>query len=206
MPMRQEVCMPLLSSLPRNLADTDVNGKQVGHYKTSYPAGLFFCVSATSVTSISVNLRFHIQLNYTAEGPYERAARRDLEPITNVAPLTLGPLDEAEYAAFIDHCHVVLMPYCPNRYKARGSGLIHEAIQRGRPVVVPANTELGSFVSQSRIGSVFDVYQPASIAHAIQQVARRYDTYLSAVQRTAARRNPVREADEYINLLRRTQS
>lgn len=166
--------------------------------------GVHFLPDIARYTQITMpKIQFQVQLNYTAEGPFERAARTGLAPLTNVAPLTLGPLDEAAYAQFIDHSHLVLMPYCPNRYRARGSGLIHEAIQRGRPVVVPGGTELGDFVRRTGIGTCFDVYQPVSIAHAVHQVARDYAPYLEAVQKQCRRRDPVREADAYLEHIRR---
>ena len=165
--------------------------------------GVHFLPDIARYTKITApHIHFQVQLNYTAEGPCEHAARIGLEPLSNVAPLTLGPLDEEAYAQFLDACHLVLMPYCPKRYQARGSGLIHEAIQRGRPVVVPAGTELGAFVARTGIGTCFDVYQPASIAHAIQRLTRDYATYVDAVQQQRRQRDPIREANEYLERLR----
>lgn len=88
-------------------------------------------------------VRFVIQSNYnTPAGEVEAViARGQLEAFdSDGVELVYGPLPSEEYADLLLSSDAVLIPYDQDRYYARSSGILVEALSAGIPVVVPAGT------------------------------------------------------------------
>jgi glycosyltransferase involved in cell wall biosynthesis len=147
---------------------------------------------------------FVIQSN-ARSGRGERAsaeARESLSrlPASNVQLLT-NPLSSDEYRALVQSADVLLLPYEPEAYAARSSGILAEALVAGKPVIVPARTwlaeqlarEIHDHLTQSstsagpansptgtvprgRVGVVCEP-GPAGIADALREVAAHFDHY-----------------------------
>ena len=149
----------------------------------------------------SASTQFRIQMNYPAETPLTQQVREHLSQRETVMPLVLGALDERDYARFIDQCHVMLLPYSPVRYQTRWSGLLREALQRGRPVIAPANTEIGDYVIRHGVGTTFEAFTPGSIAMAVHLARQHYHRLQAAAERLSTQLDQVNEADEYVKFL-----
>ena len=79
-----------------------------------------------------------------------------------------GPLPRDEYNDWIAQS-VVLLPYSPDRYKSRPSGVYLEAKGFGAPVIVPAGTWMADEVARLRNGLVFEEFSVESIVRCIAQ-------------------------------------
>jgi len=67
---------------------------------------------------------------------------------------------------------VVLIPYAPNRYQWRTSGVYLEAKFLGAPVIVAAGSSFAEEVKSLGNGLVFEEYSPAAIAACIARAQR----------------------------------
>jgi glycosyltransferase involved in cell wall biosynthesis len=86
-----------------------------------------------------------------------------------------------EHLCHIKSSAIVLLPYDPNRYYARGSNILGEALMLGIPVVVPAGSSLErDYNRYGTGGAVFDRYSPASIVRAILYAANTLNQQLGS--------------------------
>jgi glycosyltransferase involved in cell wall biosynthesis len=91
-----------------------------------------------------------------------------------------GPLPRDEYNDWIAQS-VCLLPYSPDRYKSRQSGVYLEAKAFGAPVIVPAGTSIADEVARLGNGLVFEEYSVESIVRCIA----RAQTELPALRQRA---------------------
>lgn len=66
-----------------------------------------------------------------------------------------GPLDEADYRACLAEVDGLLLPYLPQAYAGRGSGIVCDAIAAGRIVVARAGPTMGE-LSEEGVVLLFD--------------------------------------------------
>jgi len=92
-----------------------------------------------------------------------------------------GDLSREQYNDWIAQS-VVLLPYDPERYQSRSSGVYQEAKGFGSPVIVPAGTWMAEEVSRLGNGLVFEEHN----AQAIVQCIARAQTDLMALRERAA--------------------
>ena len=82
-----------------------------------------------------------------------------------------GVMSSAEYAQITNAVDVTLLPYDPDRFGLRGSGLYTEAVAAGRPVIaargIYAATEIESGVAE---GEIFAPYTSEALADAIERL------------------------------------
>ena len=77
------------------------------------------------------------------------------------------PLHDDEYALHLSESHLVLLPYDADRYVARTSGILAEAIHAGVPVVVPEETWLADQLQQHGAGVTFDARRQGAFEAAV---------------------------------------
>jgi glycosyltransferase involved in cell wall biosynthesis len=86
--------------------------------------------------------------------------------------------DQVEVHGYVDdlsrlicRCDLVVLPYSPEQYKAKGSGILWEAVGSGVPVVAPAKSTPGRFVLSHNAGTVFEDFTVQGIVQAIDQLS-----------------------------------
>lgn len=127
-------------------------------------------------------LRFVLQVNLnTLEGdPGARAAVAELAAVDGPGvERVAGPLSADRYRALFARTDIVLLPYRPQAYAARSSGVLMEAIAAGLPsVVTPGGwMEATLKLSGDRPAGVAAAPEPAALAAALQQVAGDWARY-----------------------------
>lgn len=79
-----------------------------------------------------------------------------------------GTLGFEEFEAAVGACHLLLLPYNPERYVGRVSGLLVEAAAWGRPAIVPAGTWMADMIGEGRAaGVLFDRFAAEVIGEAV---------------------------------------
>jgi glycosyltransferase involved in cell wall biosynthesis len=113
------------------------------------------------------------------------AARRELAefPAPQVRLLT-EPLDTAAYRALVLESDALLLPYEPDSYEARSSGILSEALAAGKPVIVPQGTWMARQVP-AEVGVVYPP-GPAGMAEAVRRMAARYENFQAAARAFSA--------------------
>ena len=74
------------------------------------------------------------------------------------------PLSEEAYLQLLRDADVLLLPYRPETYKERTSGVFCEALSAGKPVIVSEGSLMARQVSRERIGWLVRDRHPESIA------------------------------------------
>lgn len=145
------------------------------------------------------DIRFVAQSNFNVPGgePGIAAAKRALAEQRGV-DLLHEPLHDDEYGLYLGESHLVLLPYDADRYVARTSGVLAEAIHAGVPVVVPEGTWLSEQLRRHGAGVTFDARQAGSFEDGVERALTRLPELLSrALERRAsfiAFHNPARLA------------
>lgn len=127
--------------------------------------------------------RFLVQSHFNVPGgePGMLQARNQL--LQFAAPqveLTTVPLATADYYRRLEACDAVLIPYDPDSYAERSSGILVEALVAGKPVVVPEGSWMAGQVSADHAA----VYRhPDGLFEAVQGVIDRYPDYAAAARR-----------------------
>ncbi|WP_078484070.1 glycosyltransferase [Solemya pervernicosa gill symbiont] len=75
----------------------------------------------------------------------------------------------------INKVDLVIAPYNPEHYRAMGSGVVWDAVASGVPIVAPAGTSPGNFISRHRAGVLFDEFTAQSVLEAVDTAHKRYD-------------------------------
>lgn len=88
-----------------------------------------------------------------------------------------------EYDAFLRDCDIVLLPYQRTAYPLQTSGMLIDALCRGKPVVVPENTWLSDQLQQHGAGITFSGIDYASFKKAVDQAI----TTLPVLRKNACR-------------------
>jgi glycosyltransferase involved in cell wall biosynthesis len=82
--------------------------------------------------------------------------------------LVRGALDAEAYQTMLARADLILLPYDPELYRSRGSGVLAEAICLAKPVVAPAGSGIGEEVAAGRAaGVLFTAFDAPAIAAAI---------------------------------------
>jgi glycosyltransferase involved in cell wall biosynthesis len=127
--------------------------------------------------------RFLVQSHFNMPGgePGMLQARNQL--LQFAAPqveLTAAPLPTASYYRRLQACDAVLIPYDPDSYAERSSGILVEALVAGKPVIVPEGSWMDGQVSAEHAA----VYRhPDGLFDAVQEMIDRHPDYLAAARR-----------------------
>jgi glycosyltransferase involved in cell wall biosynthesis len=79
-------------------------------------------------------------------------------------------------------CDLVVVPYRPEQYRYKGSGLVWSTLANGVPVVAPRGSAPGKLVESCGAGKLFDAFTPESILRAILEAERDYPRISSAAR------------------------
>jgi glycosyltransferase involved in cell wall biosynthesis len=80
----------------------------------------------------------------------------------------------------ISRCDLVVLPYAPDRYRNRGSGILMDALASGVPVVAPRGTFPGHWVEQTGAGTQFVSPTPEEILSAIERARTGFPALAAA--------------------------
>ena len=124
----------------------------------------------------SREVSFTIQVNH---GNYD-AEIVEADTALNAAPasgLTLlkGALSDDVYLREFADSHLILLPYDPELYRGRGSGVFSEAIGFGKVLVAPRSSGVGAEIEAGKgAGVLFDDHTSADIARAVTEAINRF--------------------------------
>jgi glycosyltransferase involved in cell wall biosynthesis len=129
------------------------------------------------------DVRMVLQSNFNLPGgePGIPAARQLLAAFPGVDLLS-EPLADDEYCRQLGATHIVLLPYEADRYVARTSGILAEAIHAGVPLVVPDGTWMSEQLRRHGAGVVYDPWQPDGLDRAVERAMDRLPDLLSRAQ------------------------
>lgn len=85
------------------------------------------------------------------------------------------PLSEEAYLQLLRDADVLLLPYRPETYKERTSGVFCEALSAGKPVIVSEGSLMARQVSRERTGWLVRDRHPESIARVIRRALPELD-------------------------------
>jgi glycosyltransferase involved in cell wall biosynthesis len=129
---------------------------------------------------------FTFQSNFNVPGgePGMFEARQRLQhfPSETVRLLT-EPMPPAEYYRHLGEADVVIIPCLADRYAARSSGILAEALAAGKPVIVPANTWMAAQIDPSRGRTYKDL---CGLPQAVTEILDDYDSFQRAARDYAA--------------------
>ena len=100
--------------------------------------------------------------------------------------LVRGPVEARRMAEMMVATDLMLLPYDPDTYRTRGSGIFADCKIGGIPVVVPRESAMGSEVRSGGFGSTFDHFTAASVADAVVEGLRNLPTLRGHAERVAA--------------------
>lgn len=129
------------------------------------------------------DLSLRARLDHTTP-PRLRAAVEALDP--DKVTLVEGDLGEEDFVDWLAGADVIVVPYLPEAFSNRTSGMLVDAMLLGIPVVVIENTWLADEVAESGAGLAVAPTAQA-LAAGIRQVLADYARYAAAT-RTAAQR------------------
>ena len=115
-----------------------------------------------------VNARFALQ----SSNPDHRsaAALADFRSTSQEqVSLVDHPLSDEAYLQLLREADVLLLPYRPETYKERTSGVFCEALSAGKPVIVSEGSLMGLQVSRERTGWLVRDRHPESIAGVVRR-------------------------------------
>ena len=112
------------------------------------------------------DLQFKIQINHDGDNAVA-AAEHELRKNPTLI-LFEGVLSAEEFAVETSLVDIMLVPYHPDLFGYRGSGIFTESITSGRPIVASKRTWAGLSVDMGQaIGETFDPYTSECLAAAI---------------------------------------
>ena len=71
-------------------------------------------------------------------------------------------------------CDLIILPYSPDRYKRKGSGILMDAIASGVPSVVPFGTALGRWIDKTGAGTQFVELNCNQVMAAVENAKTNY--------------------------------
>ncbi|MDJ0843117.1 glycosyltransferase [Crocosphaera sp.] len=127
-------------------------------------------------------IKLTIQSNFSIEGgegliPQSRLAL-ERYPDSKVT-LIRQAMSADDYYQILAEADALILPYDPNSYRFRTSGVLTEALAAGKPVIVPQNSWLGKQVDSSRASC----YQnPDEIPNKVIEVVENLDQFSDAAK------------------------
>ncbi len=144
---------------------------------------------------------FVVQVQQCGHEAETAAAERALRALPYVRVID-GVLTDEAFAAESRKVDAMLLPYDPEVFGMRGSGIFTQSAAAGRPVVAAAGTFAGTSVASGAAeGEVFAPYAAATFAGAILRLAGRLrDSHARAAQ-LAGRFAQATSAEAYVDAL-----
>jgi glycosyltransferase involved in cell wall biosynthesis len=140
-----------------------------------------------------LDVRFFVQVKGGGDPGFDLNSLSVLEGLDKVE-LYRGVL---ERDAYYDRMagSVVLLPYVPEFYQVRWSGVYAEAKFLGAPVIVAAGSWIAEDVKRLGNGVVFENFSPQALAAAVEKASREIDTLRARAAAVAREYSAVNGAD-----------
>jgi len=100
-----------------------------------------------------------------------------------LGPKVLGYVDDL--TTEISKCDLVVLPYAPEDYRKRTSGVLWDALACGVPAVVPADTVPADLVERTGGGILFSSYNMAGVVKAVDDAQFNFPAIAKAAHATA---------------------
>lgn len=100
----------------------------------------------------------------------------DLEKLGPRVDIRRGVLSDEDYIDLLSRTDLLLLPYDPESYSARGSGMSNEARRMGIPIVAPADCAFAWPAFEEGHGVAMSRYSPDGLAEATVDALSRLDT------------------------------
>ncbi|MGH6818366.1 MAG: glycosyltransferase [Methylovirgula sp.] len=146
-------------------------------------------------------VRFIVQIQHSNWEKETIATEKQLRRMPDVE-LIDGTMSNAEYAEKTNAVDITLLPYDPERFGPRGSGIFTEAVAAGRPIIAAQGIYAATSIERGEAeGEIFAPYDAAALAAAIERLLPRLaECRARAVERAArfARRH---SGDAYSDVL-----
>ena len=143
--------------------------------------------------------RIQAPIERVLEEPEVIAARRSLTSVRDGSvDLVQRNLSTAEFRSLILSADIVLLPYLPDFYRARSSGILVQVLAAGKPVIVPSETWLSS--QTDKIGAV-EFATPRDFPDAVLQATQQLPELTQAAQDRAATYAAFHNADALLRIL-----
>ena len=131
-------------------------------------------IDSLSASPQPINARFALQSSNPDYRSAVALAGFRSAPEEHVS-LVEHPLSEEGYLQLLREADVLLLPYRPETYKERTSGVFCEALSAGKPVIVSAGSLMARQVSRERTGWLIRDRHPDSIAGVIRRALSELD-------------------------------
>jgi glycosyltransferase involved in cell wall biosynthesis len=125
-------------------------------------------IDSLSTSAQPINARFALQSSDPDHRSAVALAGFRSAPEKHVS-LVDHPLSEQAYLQLLRDADVLLLPYRPETYKERTSGVFCEALSAGKPVIVSEGSLMARQVSRERTGWLVRDRHPESIATVIRR-------------------------------------
>ncbi|MBD2363483.1 glycosyltransferase [Anabaena minutissima FACHB-250] len=122
-------------------------------------------------------VKFTIQSNFNLPGgePGMQEARLRLEQYpSNKVRLLKEPLSTEDYYEVLASADILVIPYLPESYTVRSSGVLVESLTAGKPVVVPAGSWMAKQVDESR-ASIYE--SPGELHDAVIKILKDFQKF-----------------------------
>ena len=162
-------------------------------YLPDLVASLWF----SHVETRQIKFRFQSNFNLPGGEPGMVGAVNRLHQFpSSKVELIEGPFEPSYYYELLADTDIVLVLQDPQRYEARSSGILNEAMLAGKPVIVPAGSWMSNQVSE-RHARIFEA--PSELADAVASAVTSYDELsrgaLEAAARWAETHSPLKLVD-----------
>jgi len=145
------------------------------------------------------DIEFVVQSHHYGEDSSIKDADEHLLQIPEVRVLH-GTLPPIEYALETSRVDIILLPYDPEVFGSRGSGLFAESVSAGRLIVAARGTWAAQNVDNGEaIGEVFDSYDSTGLAKAILRVCEKAPVLLPQALRKASGFAKAHSIDTYVD-------
>jgi glycosyltransferase involved in cell wall biosynthesis len=131
-------------------------------------------IDSLSASTQPINARFALQSSNPDHRSAVALAGFRSAPKKHVS-LVEHPLSEEAYLQLLREADVLLLPYRPETYKERTSGVFCEALSAGKPVIVSEGSFMARQVSRERTGWLVRDRHPDSIASVMRRALSELD-------------------------------
>lgn len=146
-------------------------------------------------------LQRHATSHFTVHGIVEGSDAEDeswifddLEKLGPRVDIRRGVLSDEDYVDLLSSTDLLLLPYDPASYRARGSGMSNEARRMGIPIVAPADCAFAWPAFEEGHGVAMSRYSPEGLAEATVDALNRLDTLKAHASAAAVTANdPLRD-------------
>jgi len=104
--------------------------------------------------------------------------KKQIENYSKSIEILYDDFSEEEYINVLSRSNILLLPYQPEYYFSRTSGLLVDALLAGIPVIASKNTWAGRLVESYGNGETFNNTEPEALYNALHKVCSNVDFYL----------------------------